>query len=98
MDLDTLLQGHRDAITVRRIYGDPVERDGITIVPAAVVMGGTGGGGDEDGNGGVWPGDGGPARRSVDHPRRRGDVEAGDRPHAAGCDCRRRVRSGSSLG
>jgi uncharacterized spore protein YtfJ len=46
MDLDTLLQGHRDAITVRRIYGDPVERDGVTIVPAAMVMGGTGGGGD----------------------------------------------------
>jgi len=53
MDLDTLLQGHRDAITVRRIYGDPVERDGVTIVPAAVVMGGTGGGGDDGGNGGV---------------------------------------------
>ena len=53
MDLDTLLQGHRDAITVRRIYGDPVERDGVTIVPAAAVMGGTGGGGDEDGNGGA---------------------------------------------
>ena len=34
MDLDTLLQGHRDAISVRRIYGDPVERDGVTIVPA----------------------------------------------------------------
>ena len=40
MDLDTLLQGHRDAITVRRIYGDPVERDGVTIVPAASVIGG----------------------------------------------------------
>ena len=39
MDLDTLLQGHRDAITVRRIYGDPVERDGVTIVPAASVVG-----------------------------------------------------------
>ena len=52
MDLDTLLQGHRDAISVRRIYGDPVERDGVTIVPAAVVMGGTGGGGDDGGNGG----------------------------------------------
>jgi uncharacterized spore protein YtfJ len=52
MDLDTLLQGHRDAVNVRRIYGDPVERDGLTIVPAASVFGGTGGGGDEDGNGG----------------------------------------------
>ena len=51
-DLDALLQGHRDAITVRRVYGDPVERDGVTIVPAAAVFGGTGGGGDDDGNGG----------------------------------------------
>src|SRR5262245_56601687 len=51
-DLDSLLRGHRDAITVRRIYGDPVEADGITLVPAAAVFGGTGGGGDVDGNGG----------------------------------------------
>jgi uncharacterized spore protein YtfJ len=51
-DLDALLQGHRDAVTVRRVYGDPVERDGVTIVPAAVVFGGTGGGGDDEGNGG----------------------------------------------
>ena len=51
-DLDTLLQGHRDAISIRRVYGEPVERDGVTIVPAATVVGGTGGGGDEAGNGG----------------------------------------------
>jgi uncharacterized spore protein YtfJ len=52
MDLDTLLQGHREAVNVRRIYGDPVERDGVTIVPAAAVFGGTGGGGDDYGGGG----------------------------------------------
>jgi uncharacterized spore protein YtfJ len=51
-DLDQLLGGHRDAISVRRVYGDPIERDGVTIVPAAVVSGGTGGGGDAEGNGG----------------------------------------------
>ena len=51
-DLDALLQGHRVAVTVRRVYGDPVERDGVTIVPAAAVFGGTGGGGDDEGNGG----------------------------------------------
>lgn len=51
-DLDALLQGHRDAINVRRVYGDPVERDGVTVVPAALVIGGTGGGGDSDGDGG----------------------------------------------
>ena len=53
MDLDTLLQGHRDAINARRIYGDPIERDGVTVVPAASVFGGTGGGGDADGEGGA---------------------------------------------
>jgi uncharacterized spore protein YtfJ len=52
VDLDALLQGHRDAINVRRVYGDPVERDGVTIVPAAAVFGGTGGGGDSEGDGG----------------------------------------------
>jgi hypothetical protein len=49
MDLDTLLQGYRDAVSVRRIYGDPVERDGVTVVPAAAVFGGTGGGEDDEG-------------------------------------------------
>ena len=52
-NLDALLQGHRDALSVRRVYGDPVERDGVTLVPAAFVMGGTGGGGDAEGDGGA---------------------------------------------
>lgn len=34
----------RDAITVRRVFGDPIERGDATIVPAAAVMGGAGGG------------------------------------------------------
>ena len=33
-----------DAISVRRVYGDPIERDGVTVVPAATVLGGGGGG------------------------------------------------------
>jgi uncharacterized spore protein YtfJ len=53
VDLDTLLQGHRDAVNARRIYGDPIEQDGVTVVPAAVVFGGTGGGGDAEGDGGA---------------------------------------------
>jgi uncharacterized spore protein YtfJ len=52
-NIDELLQGARDAITVKRVYGDPVEAEGVTIVPAAVVRGGGGGGGDEDNNGGA---------------------------------------------
>jgi uncharacterized spore protein YtfJ len=52
MKVDDLLQGARDAITVRRVYGDAIERDGVTVIPAAMVIGGGGGGGDEAGNGG----------------------------------------------
>jgi len=49
--LDTVNQ-MRDAITVRRVYGEPYQEDGITIIPAAHVVGGGGGGGDTLGNGG----------------------------------------------
>jgi uncharacterized spore protein YtfJ len=52
-NVDELLQGARDAITVKRVYGDPIEGEGITVVPAAVVRGGGGGGGDAEHNGGA---------------------------------------------
>ena len=42
--LDELVKGHRDAITVRRVFGDPYEKNGITVIPAAKVVGGGGGG------------------------------------------------------
>jgi uncharacterized spore protein YtfJ len=47
-----MLEGAREAMTVKRVYGDPIEREGLTIVPAADVRGGGGGGGDADNNGG----------------------------------------------
>ncbi len=49
--LETISQA-RDALTVRRVYGEPYQEDGVTIIPAANVMGGAGGGGDTEGNGG----------------------------------------------
>jgi uncharacterized spore protein YtfJ len=52
MRVDELLEGVRDAITARRVYGEPVEHEGVTLVPAAAVRGGGGGGGDAEGNGG----------------------------------------------
>ena len=52
MNPDSLLQGARDAVSVRRVFGDPVEQDGLTVIPVARVMGGGGGGGDNDDNGG----------------------------------------------
>jgi uncharacterized spore protein YtfJ len=50
--LDAISQA-KDVITVRRVYGEPYQDDGITIIPAASVMGGGGGGGDTAGNGGA---------------------------------------------
>jgi uncharacterized spore protein YtfJ len=49
--LDAINQA-REVITVRRVYGEPYQEDGVTIIPAANVMGGGGGGGDTEGNGG----------------------------------------------
>ncbi len=52
MNIDEMLTGVRDALTVKRVYGDPIERDGILVIPAASVQGGAGGGGDSENNGG----------------------------------------------
>ncbi len=35
----------KDLMTVRQVYGDPIEKNGVTVIPAAVVRGGGGGGG-----------------------------------------------------
>ncbi len=52
MKLDEMLQGAQDVINVKRVYGEPIEKDGLTLIPAAEVMGGGGGGSDEANNGG----------------------------------------------
>lgn len=51
-NVDELLEGARDAMTVLRVFGDPIEWDGVTVIPAAVVRGGGGGGSDSENNGG----------------------------------------------
>jgi uncharacterized spore protein YtfJ len=35
----------RDAITVSRLFAEPYEKDGVTVIAAATVAGGAGGGG-----------------------------------------------------
>jgi uncharacterized spore protein YtfJ len=45
MEFMETLSSAREAITVKRVYGDPYERDGVTVIPAAAVVGGGGGGG-----------------------------------------------------
>jgi uncharacterized spore protein YtfJ len=39
-----LIGSVRDAMTVKRVFGEPFERDGVTVIPAAVIRGGGGGG------------------------------------------------------
>ena len=52
MNPEELLHGVRDAVSVRRVFGDPIEQDGVVVIPVAKVGGGGGGGGDSEGNGG----------------------------------------------
>ena len=51
-DVNELLGVAQDAITVKRVFGDPIETEGVTVIPAAKVGGGGGGGGDNENNGG----------------------------------------------
>ena len=44
MAFEKMVGGVRDAATVKRVFGDPIERDGALVVPVARVMGGFGGG------------------------------------------------------
>ena len=59
MDVNQLMQQTRDALTVSRLFGEPHERNGVTVIPVAVVRGG-GGGGQGEGSGpeGVGTGSG----------------------------------------
>lgn len=57
MDVWNAIEQARDAITVKRVYGDPYEKGGVTVIPAARVSGAGGGGGGE-GPGGEGSGSG----------------------------------------
>jgi uncharacterized spore protein YtfJ len=48
MEVQDVIAQARDALTVKRVFGEPYEKDGVTIIPAARVQGGAGGGGGED--------------------------------------------------
>jgi uncharacterized spore protein YtfJ len=53
------LSGVKDVLSVKRVFGEPYEKDGVTIIPVAAFGGGGGGGGDNQGNGGSGFGLGG---------------------------------------
>ncbi len=67
MNVQDVIQEARDLMTVKRVFGDPYEKDGITLVPAASIRGGAGGGvgtaQDEPERG--WGGGGGLSARPV---------------------------------
>ncbi|HEY7720117.1 MAG TPA: spore germination protein GerW family protein [Pedococcus sp.] len=44
MDVQELLSQVTDKVTVARVFGEPIERDGALVIPVARVRGGAGGG------------------------------------------------------
>ena len=46
-DVRQTIEQARDVMSVRRVFGDPYEKNGVTVIPAARVQGGAGGGGGE---------------------------------------------------
>ncbi len=46
-DVRQTIEQAREAMSVRRVFGDPYEKNGVTVIPAARVQGGAGGGGGE---------------------------------------------------
>jgi uncharacterized spore protein YtfJ len=55
-ELQQVISEARDVVTARRVYGEPYEKNGLTVIPAAAVRGAAGGGsgqhGSEEGGGG----------------------------------------------
>jgi uncharacterized spore protein YtfJ len=45
VDVSTVLNQARDGMTVKQVFGDSYEKDGVTVIPVANVMGGAGAGG-----------------------------------------------------
>ena len=48
----------KDTVTVKRVFAEPYEKDGVTVIPAALVSGGAGGGTGHDDKGGEGEGGG----------------------------------------
>lgn len=51
MNVTEIVETAREAITVRRVFAEPYEKDGLTVIAAARVSGGAGGGVGTDANG-----------------------------------------------
>jgi len=62
MKFTEMIEQGKDAVAVGRVFGEPYERDGVTIIPAASVRGGGGGGDGGEANQGSGGGFGVSAR------------------------------------
>ncbi|HEY9411023.1 MAG TPA: spore germination protein GerW family protein [Jiangellaceae bacterium] len=58
MDVHEVITQAQHAFTVRRVFGEPYEKDGVTIIPAARISGGAGGGDGEHPEQGAGSGSG----------------------------------------
>ncbi|MGD0018574.1 MAG: spore germination protein GerW family protein [Candidatus Limnocylindrales bacterium] len=56
MALRELVGGLKDNSSVRRVFGEPIEKDGVLVIPVASIRGAFGGG--EGTGGSAAPGDG----------------------------------------
>jgi uncharacterized spore protein YtfJ len=51
VDVEELVAGARSALGAKAVYAEPLQHNGLTVVPAAAVRGGAGGGGGESDEG-----------------------------------------------
>ena len=58
VEVEELFAQARDAMTIKKVFGEPIVHDGITLLPVAKVRGGAGGGSGEaaDDKGKGWGG------------------------------------------
>jgi uncharacterized spore protein YtfJ len=47
MEVQDVIRQAPEALTVKRVFGEPYEKNGVTMIPVAKVQGGAGGGGGE---------------------------------------------------
>lgn len=75
MHVADYLDSARDALTVKRVFGDPYEADGVIVIPVAKIAGGAGGGkGDDEDSSGSGGGFGLSAKPAGCYVIRDGDV------------------------
>lgn len=44
MNVQEMMAQAKDTMTVKRVFGESYEKDGVTVIPAAAIAGGAGGG------------------------------------------------------